>query len=363
MEQQLVEKNGIEVIPRVLAEQGHRAVFLITGRHLQRADAQAQFLSSFKPFTQHRYLKEGENVDMQEVKNAYTAFVNSGATAIVAMGGGSVIDLAKGIVYQCIEAGAPAPFFAVAPTTAGSGSEATTFAVVYDNNSKRSLQHQQLRPVLAALDARLTLSLSPRQTAISGIDAVAQAIESYWNIHATLQSQQWASEALELLVMHLPAAVHTPDIAVREKVLWAAHLAGKAVNVTRTTGPHALSYYLTSHYQVPHGQAVALFLPVFFVYNDAVHAGNCNHPEGFVAVKRSMHELCSLLGVQNASAAAAWMQSFMKEIALATTLKELQIDTTGLWETLLHEVNEERVKNNPVAFNKAALTHLFTRFL
>jgi alcohol dehydrogenase len=364
MEQKLVvQTDGLSAIQEALLQKGVSTVFVLTGRHVQQPGDRQPFLSFLQPLAIHHYVKNTANVNLHEVEACYHTFLGSGATAIVAIGGGSVMDLAKGVIFYCHENGKAIPYFVAAPTTAGSGSEATCFAVVYRNGKKLSFQHQQLLPALVVLDARLTESLSPQQTAISGIDAVAQAIESYWNIHATEASQQLAQDALNIVRGHLIAAVRVPTLAIRKQVLWGAHLAGKAVNITRTTGPHALSYYLTSRYQVPHGQAVALFLPIFFLYNEGVQEGNCNHPGGPVVVKQVMDQLCRIMGVRHAVDAATYITTLMKDAGLATTFKELGIDTTGLWEPLLNEVNAERVKNNPVAFDRTVLTDLFNRFL
>ena len=134
-------------------------------------------------------------------------------------------------------------------------------------------------PDIAILDPQLSSTLPPRQTAISGIDALSQAIESFWSVHATDNSRLLAKEAIVTLIEYLPQGVHAPTLQIREKLLWASHLSGQAINMTRTTGPHALSYFLSAHYKILHGQAVALFLPVFFLYNSSVNESNCNHPD------------------------------------------------------------------------------------
>ena len=128
-------------------------------------------------------------------------------------------------------------------------------------------------------------------------------------------------------------------------MLLAAHQAGKAINITRTTGPHALSYYLTAIHQVPHGQAVSLFLPLFFVYN------------------QPQQELCSLLKVTNEMEAKGYIQLAMKNAGLAITLEELGISREKVIKDLLESVNTERFANNPRPFDKGALKELITKYL
>lgn len=340
--QHLIQGEGlINMIGTEITRAGHQSVFLITGKHfLQEYDL--EFLKGLDVF---HCLKEGSNVEEEEVKIVTEKFRKSNAEVVVAIGGGSVIDLAKMIVYNCIELSFTVPLFIVAPSTAGSGSEATHFAVVYTNKKKESLVHPALLPQIVVLDPQLTYSLPPYQTAVSGMDALSQAVESFWNNNATEESKQYAIKAIKLWRENFVAAVKVKNKEARAKMLEAAHFAGKAINITRTTGPHALSYYLTANFSVPHGQAVSLFLPAFFLYN------------------QPGEELYSLLAVNDANEAADWVKGIMKEAGLATTLKELGINREAVLDELLSEVNEERFANNPSPFNREKLMKLLNEHI
>jgi alcohol dehydrogenase class IV len=226
------------------------------------------------------------------------------------------------------------------PTTAGSGTEATHFTVVYSGKKKRSFVHPSLLPSLVVLDPVLTYSLPAYQSAVSGMDVIAQAVESYWNKNATAESKQFAIEAIILWKEFFINAVVNNEASAREKMLYAAHLAGKAINITRTTGPHALSYYLTASHNIPHGHAVGLFLPLFFLYN--------NPAKG----------LCNLLGTDNANQAADFIKQKMQEAGLAVELASLGISKEKIIDELLEEINEERFANNPAAFDREKLKQL-----
>jgi alcohol dehydrogenase len=358
MAQEVISGNGsINNIQGLLSTHGYSDPFIIMGGHLQQQE------KSLLPFTYTRWLKNGPNVLQEEIDACYAAFVSSGSRAIIAIGGGSVMDLAKAVLYNTVDKETSLPYFICVPTTAGSGSEATRFAVIYQNNIKASLDAAALLPQAVILDPVLTSALSFHQTAVSGIDALAQAIESYWNVHATSSSQAFSEEAINLLLQYLPAAVTAPTPAIREKILWAAHLAGKAINITRTTGPHALSYHLTANYHVPHGQAVAFFLPVFFLYNGTVTNETTNHPDGAEKVLAVMQRLYRLLGVNSAPDAANFIQQLMKKIGLTVRLEELGIDKGSIIDPLLESVNAQRFGNNPVAMNKERLKNLCIEYL
>jgi alcohol dehydrogenase class IV len=333
-------EQSIRQAGEIISGRGYKTVFLITGRHLQKDMSQA--LPSHLQ-VQH-FIKQGTNVEKEEMLVAVEQFRQDPCEVILAIGGGSVMDLGKAVIYHC--AGSLGlPFFIAAPTTAGSGSEATHFGVTYDGKKKQSLAGPHLLPALVILDPQLTWSLPAHQTAISGMDVLAQGIESYWNIHATDQSKQYAREAIALWKRYYEEVVNQPGKEAREKMMWASHLSGKAVNITRTTGPHALSYYLTANFNVPHGQAVALLLPLFFLYNEP------------------STELCSLLGVKNPAEAKEYIQRTMQNTGLATRLDELGINTGEIIDELLNEVNEERFANNPAVFDREKLKELINTYL
>jgi alcohol dehydrogenase class IV len=291
------------------------------------------------------FIKQGPNVEEEEIRVAFLQFSKNSNQAVLAIGGGSAIDLAKAVIHHCIEMSLSHPFFVAIPTTAGSGSEATHFAVIYKSGKKHSLVHADLLPQMVILDPQLTYSLSPFQAAVSGIDAFSQAVESYWNVKATEQSKQYAAESISLWKDSFVNAVTQPDNENRKQMLMSAHLAGKAINITRTTGPHALSYYLTAKHHIPHGQAVALFLAVFFLYN------------------RPGADLCSLLGVVDGKQAKELIQDIMKKTGLAISFAELGLDKEKILDELLNEVNEERFANNPAAFDRDKLKQLIGQYL
>jgi alcohol dehydrogenase class IV len=138
-------------------------------------------------------------------------------------------------------------------------------------------------------------------------------------------------------------------------MLWAAHLSGKAINYTRTTGPHAMSYYLTAHFNIPHGQAVALFLPLFFLYNNQLSPSNNTTKDERDAYYQRLHQLYRLLNVNSAAQAFTFVRSFIEKAGLATTLVDLEIEKDAILQPLLESVNHERFANNPVSFNHEKL--------
>jgi alcohol dehydrogenase len=340
--QQIIQGEGsLNKISSLALLTRHTSVFVVAGNHF-REQHTVDFLKGIQA---DWFIKSGQNVNKKEIAVALEQFKKSQYSVILAIGGGSVIDLAKAIIYECIGSSLTVPAFIAAPTTAGSGSEATHFAVIYDNKKKLSLAHPALLPSNIILDAELTYSLSPAQTAASGMDVFSQAVESYWNVRASEESKSYARESIEIWGQYFIEAVNKPLAISRERMLTAAYLAGKAINITRTTGPHALSYYLTAEHGIIHGQAVGIFLPVFFLYN------------------APCQDLCRILNVKDEEEAMQYITGKMKQAGLKTNFAELGLAKDEIIDDLLNSVNKERFDNNPQPFDKARLKQLFLKYL
>lgn len=194
---------------------------------------------------------------------------------LIAVGGGKILDYGKLISLklsntklslnkknQCSKL----PIIAI-PTTAGSGSEATNFAVLYHKNKKFSIFCKDILPKRVILDYKLILDLNKRNSSISGMDALCQALESIWSINSNEKSLEFSEIALKLITKNLVDSVFQSNHNNKKEMQLGAFYAGKAINITKTTAPHALSYYLTIFHKIPHGEAVGIFIEPFIKYN------------------------------------------------------------------------------------------------
>lgn len=220
------------------------------------------------------------------VCEAYAASVRkAGIDGIIALGGGSVLDGAKAIALLapndgcCIDyfdtppAHSPLPLIAI-PTTAGTGSEVTPYAVLVDPEArkKKTLKHPGLFPIAALLDPALTVSLPPAVTIATALDALSQGMEGYVSRRATPPGDLMALQVCRLVRQALPAALHNPgDLDARASLLYAAMLSGIVIAHTGTTIVHGMGYYYTLEHGIPHGAANGLLLPPVFQWN-AIHA-------------------------------------------------------------------------------------------
>lgn len=204
------------------------------------------------------------------------------AEVLVALGGGSAIDTAKSAsilsksggnlkdyagVNKVQEAGMP---LIAIPTTAGTGSEVTVFAVMSDpdNNEKFTISSPLIAPNTTILDPVLTLTLPPSMTAFTGMDALTHAIEAYTSVVAQPATDALALKAIELIMNNLRTAVGRGDnLKARENMLQAALLAGAAFNNANLGLCHAIASPLGGYFHVPHGLANAVMLPYVMEYN------------------------------------------------------------------------------------------------
>lgn len=357
-------------LTEVLDELYCRSVFVVAGRQSYRASGAAAAVAPALRSRQTRLFTDFEvNPKLVHVQQGVAAFRAARPDAIVAVGGGSALDMAK--LINCFAANSEqadrvltaadierrgVPLIAI-PTTAGSGSEATPFAAVYHGFTKHSVDHPSLLPDVTIVDPALTRSMPPYMTAVTGLDALSQAVESYWSVGSTEESRALAARAVTITRNTLADAVHAPTDGARRNMAEAANLAGKAIAVTRTTGPHALSYALTAHLGVPHGHAVALFLPYFFRYNLEVSDADCTDPRGPAHVHRVVTELCRLLGAPATGEICLAVQRFVGSLGVATDFATLGVTPEAL-AGLLDEVNHERLRNNPRAFDRARFLDL-----
>lgn len=273
-QQYFIGANSIDNLERILASNRLGTVMLVRGKKSYEACGAKSVIERIRSVFQLKiceFYDFEENPKIKDLQRGLKMLKEHPCKLIIAIGGGSVLDMAKLIRFFHAYQGKITditfdkindllPLIAI-PTTAGTGSEATHFAVVYMNNVKYSVAHPDILPDVAIIDPVFTYKNPQYLTASTGFDALAQAIEAYWSLNAIAESDAFAIRAIKLLWLNLPLAVNEPSMEVRNKVMEAAYWSGKAINIAKTTAPHAFSYPLTTFYKIPHGHAVALVFP------------------------------------------------------------------------------------------------------
>lgn len=334
-------------------------LFVVSGKSFEYTGMSEKLSLSSENY--YRFSDFTENPKIEDVKKGIYEFKKTGANKILAVGGGTAIDVAKLIkhfAYTDIEESITALPIArdldkvrsidlsVIPTTFGTGSESTHFAVMYIQGVKYSIAGDTLLPNAYVLDADLAKTLPKPIKAATSLDAFCQAIESYWSKGSTEESREYASKAIRLIVENYNNFVSTNG-AVSNKIAQASNYAGKAINITKTTAPHALSYILTSKYGVPHGHAVALFLRNMIEY----HANFITDAE----LSKNMASIYRLMGLSNWIEAKELLNNMMSLGTLNTCLNDLGVISEVDVEVIVSGVNVERLSNHPVSLDKVDL--------
>lgn len=298
------------------------------------------------------------NPDYESVVMGARVYKANRCDAIVAVGGGSSMDVAKCIKLSVMveNGGRNLPFLAV-PTTAGTGSEATRFAIVYYQGKKQSITNEKCIPDAVIFDPTVLDTLPDYQRKATMLDALCHAIESYWSVASTEESRRYAAEALKMIFDNVFGYLKN-NPTQNERMLQAANLAGKAINITRTTAPHAFGYNLTSVYGTAHGHAVALCMRRIFALTVERALDRCNDPRGAAYLEGVLKEIAHLMGCSTAKDAAQKFNEFVDGLEL-----EKPQFTEGDFAKFTNVVNPERLKNHPVRIDEAEIEALYREIL
>jgi alcohol dehydrogenase len=363
MGQKVFRKGQLDELKGIIRSPGTGRIFVVRGdRSYSSSGAEAFVNVLLQGRAAESFHGFDPNPQLHDLVKGVELFRKDNYELILAIGGGSVLDMAKLIsvfahqsadITDIVKGASPVkeiktPLLAV-PTTAGSGAEATKFAVLYIDRQKYSVEHPLILPDYVCLSPGFTLSAAPYLTACTGLDALCQAIESTWSVNSNAESEAYALRAVELVWNNLQQAVDENSTTARERMTEAAFLSGRAINITRTTAPHALSYAFTSFYGIPHGHAVALSLPYFLQFNYQVTGDTCTDPKGTGSVRERIDKVLSVLKT-DIDRAPGLLTDFFNRIGVDIDLHNL-IDGFDP-QIIIDHVNMERLTNNPRVVTK-----------
>lgn len=286
----IVGKGSLARLSEAAEKLGGKHGFIISGPHLNKMGIVASCSESLENagIKVDAYTETEGNPSVETVEKAAAAFCKSGADFIIALGGGSPMDVAKavGVVARYggsiteYEGGGRVPgdiipLIAI-PTTAGTGSEVTAFSVITDHsrNYKLTVFSYKLIPAYAILDPELLTTAPVSVAATCGIDAMVHALEAYISKDASPFSDAMAEKALELIGKNIRRYVaDRTDIEAAEAMITGSLFAGIAFSWARLGDVHAMSHPVSAYFDVPHGVANAILLPTIVEYNALADRG------------------------------------------------------------------------------------------
>lgn len=355
--------NGHENIAEVLKKTGSERYLLVCDSSFPFLPIKDNFnpAAIFNQFT--------PNPLYEQVRKGVELFNSEHCDAIVAVGGGSTIDVAKCIkLYckmdssrnyleqECIDSGIP---LIAVPTTAGTGSESTRFAVIYYEGRKQSIAHESIVPNYAILEPQLLKSLPLYQKKCTMLDAMCQCIESLWSVNSSDRSMLYAKIGLDMIMYHWHGYIEENNDEDAKYIIMAANYGGRAINISQTTAPHAMSYKITSMYGLPHGHAVALCLPEVWMYM-MEHPDKCVDPRG----SDHLEFIFEWLGrIMHCDSAYKGIMMFRSVLFALDMPKPHSNDLEKDLDILTHSVNPVRLKNNPVPLDENTIRNIYKKIL
>lgn len=277
------------------------------------------------------------NPEYDDVLTGINLFENEGCSFIVSLGGGSAIDVAKGI--NIINSDSARAKHLAIPTTAGTGSESTKFSILYKDKEKLSMEHEEILPNYVILDPALLESLPVYHKKSSFLDAICQAIEAMWCKASTPESVAYSKDALDILLKNMDG-YFADDKKSFLPILQGANLAGNALNITKSTAPHAMSYKLASIFGIAHGHAVALCMQ--FVWQHFLQQSPNLASDPYIGSK-----------------AFSSFSSLLKDLGMLHKFEY----TDATIAQLVASVNVDRLNNHPVHLDEEMLASIYREVL
>lgn len=356
-------------ITKILKDKKLKKIFLVAGGSFEKLRISQYFneISHELNLQIVIFSDFSSNPLYESVEKGIKQFNNFDFDAIFAIGGGSAIDVAKCIKLYS-NASPDKPFFEqdivpckipfiVMPTTAGTGSEATRFAVIYYKGAKQSVSDYSCIPDTVIFDTSTLDSLPQYHRKSAMLDALCHAIESFWSINSTEESKNYSKEAIILLLQNMDDYLANKKEA-NKNMFKAATYAGKAINITQTTAGHAMCYKMTSLYGIAHGHAVAICVEKLWGYM-VENIDKCIDQRGQKYLTDMFSELDEIFDCKNQEHAYQKFSAIIKTCSFDKIYK----DDVNSIELLADSVNPVRLKNNPIKMTKNDFEYLYGKII
>ncbi len=281
---------------------------------------------------------------------------------IIGLGGGASIDYAKltGVLYNQTKKlkkilknskkikNLKKIKTVVIPSTAGSGAEETSFATLFIKNKKYSVAHKLIKPNDYILFPKLINSSSKYIKASSGMDTICQSTESLLSVNSTKKSAIYSIKSLKLALKNIKMFVGSKSLKKSHYMSLAANYSGKAINIAKTNGPHAVSYYFSTYHGISHGHAVSLTLNSFLNFNYI----NIKKSRTKFSLRERYNKLFKLTKSKNIDDLNKYYENLIKNLNLEINFNKLGINLKKELKKIVNETNLERLGNNPVDISK-----------
>ena len=367
MDQKII--TNYEGIEQWIKENEIKKIFLVCDSSMPFLKVKDYFEELEQRIPVIRFDKFQPNPLYESVVDGVKLFRKEECDSVIAIGGGSALDVAKCIkLYSNLPGDGTdgawlkediipneIPFLAM-PTTAGTGSEATRYAVVYYEGAKQSITSESFIPPVVLMDSSALKTLPMYQKKATMCDALCHAIESYWSVNSTEESKEYSKKTIEMVIANMDGYLANDDEA-NANMLIAANTAGKAINITQTTAGHAMCYKVTSLFDCAHGHAAILCDRVLFPWM-VENVGKCIDSRGEEFLKKTLDKIGQALGCEDGRSGAEKLVEIFDKLEL-----EIPFATELQFEELKKSVNPVRLKNHPIALEEETIDLLYHKIL
>ena len=353
--------NGIEHFSEAL--QGSKKVLLVVDSSFPFLNIKDEVEGMGIPYV--KFSDFTPNPLYEDVCKGVDLFNAEECDTILAVGGGSSLDVAKCIKLYCKmskdtlyldqEYKDTGVKLIAIPTTAGTGSESTRYAVIYYDGKKQSVTHDSIIPNVAILEPKVLKTLPLYQKKCTMLDALCQGIESWWSVNSTDESKKLSKMAVETIMKWWREYIFENTDESAKRIMYAANLAGQAICITQTTAAHAFSYKITSMYKLPHGHAVAVCMAEIWEYMLA-HPEKCVDPRRETYLNSVFYDIAHAMGADNPYVAREIFVCLLKDMDIQGPEATGKSEEIGI---LSKSVNPIRIKNNPITLDEDAITILY----
>ena len=331
---------------------GCKSVMIVTDENLIKAGLISPISDQFKlkgiDFRIFSGVKPNPTVEI--IDQGASVLKEAACDMIIAIGGGSSMDTAKGMAVMAVNEGScydyldgrsedkkaitkePIPIIAL-PTTSGTGSEVSMYSVITDKDKiKDSITAASIYPKVAFVDPKLMVNLPKAPTAYTGLDVLGHALEAYTSKIQNPMTNLWALEAMKLVFEYLPSAVIDGDLESRTQMAFASLIAGSAMSHCGATLPHALGCPLSGHYDLPHGLTVGVLQIPMIEYNKVTLARE------FQKIVKYIDPDCTISSDQAGNKLVLMIKELFIKIGVSEVLTNLSVEDQDM-KALVHDAS------------------------
>ncbi len=371
---ELINKSNYKELKKIIENQLFKKVLVVGGAHsFVNSGAKKIIYEFLKNKEKNFFLKKKKLPEINELLKLNKVIRIFNPDLIISIGGGSVMDLSKISNVTCNNDNLKKQILnnnvlikkehcklIAIPTTAGSGAEVTTNAVIYVNNIKYSVEHELIKPTYMALFPELVVKndkLSILQS--SAFDSFAQAVESMFSVKSTSESLSHSKKSIKFFLANYKNFISNKNLENAFKLSLSSYYSGKAISISKTIAPHAVSYPFTSLFNVDHGHAVSLTFDSFLKFN---YENNARSVSKYDLVDR-YNLLFKYTNSKNLDDLMNNINRIKQDLSLENKLSKVNKKIPGKLNLILDGINIQRLNNNPIKIEKKNILGILKKII